>query len=148
MMQYFHIKLRLALLLTIALLFCIVTEASSSAVPPSFNEDKPKTDVKAEEAKEDEGDRKATHQIKRVLIYRNSDCKDCDEAKNALKKHNVEYQDIDLSWNHKQSMILRRKAGKEDVSYVFVGNEYIGNHNDLMALMRSGHLVRKLQNEE
>ena len=70
--------------------------------------------------------------MKRVLIYSKSNCEICDQVKNELKKHNIEFQHVDLTWNRKQNMILSRKAGKEDVSYVFLGNEYIGNHEDLM----------------
>ena len=88
------------------------------------------------------------HQVKRVLIYKQSNCPNCDNVKDELKKHNIEYQDIDLTWNHKQKIILQRKAGKDHSSYVFIGNEYIGNHEELMHLMKHGKLFRMLQGNE
>lgn len=88
------------------------------------------------------------HQVKRVLIYKQSNCPNCDNVNSELKKHNIEYQDIDLTWNHKQKIILQRKAGKDDSSYVFIGNEYIGNQDELMNLMKQGKLFRMLQGSE
>jgi glutaredoxin len=88
-----------------------------------------------------------TPTIHRVLIYRDSKCKGCDEVHEELKKHNIESHDIDLAWNRKQRLILERKAGKSDVSYVFIGNKYIGNHNDLMTIIKHGRLFRVLQDE-
>lgn len=86
-------------------------------------------------------------QVHRVLIYKDSDCKGCDEVHDQLKKHNIEYHDIDLAWNRKQRMILERKAGKKDISYVFIGNKYIGNHDDLMLILKQGKLHGMLQEE-
>lgn len=144
-MKYFSAQLRLRFLLTIVMFICITIAESEAFLMTSLEEatdDKKSKDYKNTE---DHPDKKMTHQIKRVLIYRNSDCINCDEIKDALKKRDIEYQDIDLTWNRKQKMILRSKAGKDDVSYIFVGNEYIGNHEDLSALMKKGRLIKMLQ---
>ena len=87
------------------------------------------------------------HQVKRVLIYRHSSCTNCDDIKKELTKHKIEYQDVDLTWNRKQKAILKTKAGKDDASYVFIGNEYVGNHEDLKGLMNEGRLFRMLEGE-
>ena len=97
------------------------------------------------EQKVKQGEQWLAHQVKRVLIYSHSNCDTCDHLKNELKKHNIEFQHVDLTWNHKQGMILSRKAGKEDVSYVFIGNEYVGNHKDLMNLLNQGKLREMLE---
>ena len=100
------------------------------------------------EQKGSESRYRVEHQVKRVLIYGRSTCETCDNVKDMLKKHNIEFQYIDLTWNRKGNMILSRKAGKEDVSYVFIGNQYIGNHEDLMSLLNNGQLFRMLEGRE
>lgn len=89
--------------------------------------------------------KKLFNQVKRLLIYTHSSCVKCDEAKAALSKNNVEYQDVDLTWNRKQKSILSSKAGKDDVSYVFIGNKYIGNHEDLISMLKRGKLLEMLE---
>lgn len=86
-------------------------------------------------------------QVHRVLIYKDSKNEKCDEVHDHLKKHNIEYNDIDLSWNRKQRMILERKAGKKDISYVFIGNKYIGNHKELMHILKQGKLHNMIYEE-
>jgi len=100
------------------------------------------------EKKDSHSHHATSHQAKRVLIYKHSECDECEDVKRDLKHHNIECQDIDLTWNRKQKMILQRKAGKDDSSYVFIGNEYIGNHDALKHLMHSGKLLRMLQGDE
>lgn len=81
----------------------------------------------------------------KVIVYRDSpNCKNCDTVFDELQKNKIEYQDIDLSWNAKQHMILKRKAGKTDVSYVFINNKYIGNHEDLLFIIKQEKLNKLL----
>lgn len=87
------------------------------------------------------------NQNKRVLIYRTAGCVDCDGVENELDKRNIHYQDVDLSWNRKQKMILNRSTGKEDVSYVFIGNDYVGNHNDLKKMIAKDNLRKIFDND-
>lgn len=113
---------------------------ASSLSSENIKEEKPKESQKSKNDKTD-----ITHHLKKILIYTNANC---DEVKNELKSHNIEFQDIDLTWNRKQKIILERKAGKNDTSYIFINNKYIGNDKDLMQLMKHGKLLRILQDEE
>jgi len=109
----------------------------------------PLQDAKEYQQKDDqssmEDNTKITHPVRKILIYTNSNC---DEVKNELKNNDIDFQDIDLTWNRKQKIILERKAGKDDTAYVFIDNEYIGNDKDLMKFMKQGKLLRVLQDEE
>jgi len=135
----------LCVLFILTIEFC----ANIAIAEVKFSEDIKEEEKKSEQALEKKDSQTAySHQGKRVLIYKHSDCDKCEEVKNELKKHNIEYHDIDLTWNRKQQIILQRKAGKKDSSYVFIGNEYIGNQDELINLMKHGKLLRMLQSGE
>jgi glutaredoxin len=140
MVKWFKSLFYIFMLLTIAICSNIATASDRSS-----DDD---TALEALGSKIEQGKEWLVHQVKRVLIYSHANCEECDIIKAKLKKHNIEYQDVDLTWNRKQNGILSRKAKKEDVSYVFIGNEYIGNHKDLEKLTESGKLLHMLEGAE
>jgi glutaredoxin len=77
------------------------------------------------------------HQLQNVFVYTKKDsCEDCHNVADLLDKHNVKYKEIDLLWNPKQYMLLKRQTEKDSPPYVFIGNKFIGGHKELKKILQ------------
>ena len=85
-----------------------------------------------------------TH-VKSVKIYTTQSCPYCTRAKRLLEKKNVQYQEIDVSWDDEARIKLTQATGLRTVPQIFIGEEHVGGSDDLHALEQEGKLDRMLQ---
>ncbi len=82
------------------------------------------------------------HQIHNVFIYttKNS-CEKCRKVKEELVENDIKYKEIDLSWNPKQHMLIRRQTAHKEPPYIFIGNKFIGGHDELKETLKSQKIL-------
>ena len=79
--------------------------------------------------------------VSKVIVYKSRFCGYCTAAIRFLqneKKQEVEV--IDLSNDHAKRMELVKQTGHRTVPLIFVGEEFIGGYDDMIALDRKGGL--------
>jgi len=77
----------------------------------------------------------------KVTIYTTPFCPYCHSAKALLKRKNVEYSEIDVSFDpqERQRMVLKAQ-GRRTVPQIFIGETHVGGSDELHALERQGKL--------
>lgn len=78
--------------------------------------------------------------MKNVVIYTTRACPYCISAINALKNASIPYREVDISNTPEMREELHAKTGERTVPQVFVDDLYIGQDDELIALIRSGGL--------
>ncbi len=68
--------------------------------------------------------------MNKVKIYSTPTCPFCKKAKEFLKKHNVEYEDINVAENEKARDEMIEKSGQMSVPVIEIGNEIIVGFNE------------------
>lgn len=77
----------------------------------------------------------------KVTIYTTPFCPYCHSAKALLKRKNVEFSEIDVSFDHEERQRMLAKAhGQRTVPQIFIGETHVGGSDDLHALERQGKL--------
>lgn len=76
--------------------------------------------------------------MKKVKIYTWTFCPFCVEAKNILKKKNIEFEEIVIDGEKDALANLREKTDCSTVPQIFVGEKFIGGCDDLKALIKKG----------
>ena len=76
--------------------------------------------------------------MKKVKIYTWTFCPYCIEAKNILKKKNIEFEEIVIDADQEALKNLKEKTNCSTVPQIFVGDEFIGGCDDLKALIKKG----------
>ena len=76
--------------------------------------------------------------MEKVKIYTWSFCPYCLEAKNILKKQNIEFEEMVIDGDEKALENLKEKTNCSTVPQIFVGDEFIGGCDDLKALIEKG----------
>jgi glutaredoxin len=70
----------------------------------------------------------------KVTIYTKTTCPYCVLAKNWFTEHNIDYEEINFSKNpEKLKQFKLDNPTAKTVPQIFVDNELIGGHDDLMA---------------
>lgn len=82
----------------------------------------------------------------KIEIYTTSICPYCDRAKQLLRRHNLSFEEINVSTNlAKRDEMLKRSNGRQTVPQIFINNQHIGGSDDLYALDRAGKLLPLVQ---
>ena len=77
----------------------------------------------------------------KIEIYTTSICAYCDRAKQLLRKHNLSFEEINVSSNIlKREEMLKRSNGRQTVPQIFINGNHVGGCDDLYALDKAGRL--------
>ncbi|MGE3872779.1 MAG: glutaredoxin 3 [Parvibaculaceae bacterium] len=77
----------------------------------------------------------------KVTIYTTPFCPYCHSAKALLKRKNVEFSEIDVSFDPQERQRMVAKArGQRTVPQIFIGETHVGGSDELHALERQGRL--------
>lgn len=76
--------------------------------------------------------------MKKVKIYTWAFCPFCVEAKNILKKKNIDFEEIVIDGKKEVLERLKEKTDCGTVPQIFVGESFIGGCDDLKALIEKG----------
>lgn len=77
----------------------------------------------------------------KVTIYTTPFCPYCHSAKALLRRKNVEFSEIDVSYDADERQRMMAKAnGRRTVPQIFIGETHVGGSDELHALDRQGKL--------
>jgi glutaredoxin 3 len=77
----------------------------------------------------------------KVTIYTTPFCPYCHSAKALLKRKNVDYSEIDVSFDpQERQRMVARAQGRRSVPQIFIGETHVGGSDELHALERQGKL--------
>jgi glutaredoxin 3 len=76
-----------------------------------------------------------------VTIYTRAFCPYCSRALSLLKRKQVKFEQIDAGMNaKKKAEMIERSNGGRTFPQIFIGGQYIGGCDDMMALEQAGKL--------
>lgn len=82
----------------------------------------------------------------KIEVYTTNICPYCDRAKQLLRKHNLSFEEINVSSNIlKREEMLKRSNGRQTVPQIFINGKHVGGCDDLYALDRAGKLLPMVQ---
>jgi glutaredoxin 3 len=77
----------------------------------------------------------------KVIIYTTPFCPYCHSAKALLRRKNVEFSEIDVSFDPQERQRMMAKAqGRRTVPQIFIDDTHVGGSDELYALDRLGKL--------
>jgi glutaredoxin 3 len=77
----------------------------------------------------------------KITIYTTPFCPYCHSAKALLKRKNVDFSEIDVSFDPQERQRMVAKArGRRTVPQIFIGETHVGGSDELHALERQGKL--------
>ncbi|MGE0007342.1 MAG: glutaredoxin 3 [Parvibaculaceae bacterium] len=77
----------------------------------------------------------------KVTIYTTPFCPYCHSAKALLRRKNVAFSEIDVSFDPEERRRMIAKAqGRRTVPQIFIGETHVGGSDELHALERQGRL--------
>lgn len=82
--------------------------------------------------------------MKPVKVYLWTTCPFCIRAVQLLRSKGIEPEIINLDGDNEGLHNIRQQTGQRTVPQIFIGEEFIGGHSDLVALDQSGALEKKL----
>jgi glutaredoxin 3 len=83
----------------------------------------------------------------KVTIYTTPFCPYCHSAKALLRRKNIEFSEIDVSFDPQERQRMMAKAqGRRTVPQIFIGETHVGGSEELHALDRQGKLDPLLAN--
>ena len=78
----------------------------------------------------------------KIEVYTTNICPYCDRAKQLLRKHNLSFEEINVSSNIlKREEMLKRSNGRQTVPQIFINGNHVGGCDDLYALDKAGRLL-------
>lgn len=83
--------------------------------------------------------------MKSVTIYTKPMCPYCERAKSLFTQLEVPYEEVNVLEHPKKRQELSEKHNWMTVPMIFVGEEFIGGFDDMVALHKSGDLLPKIQ---
>ncbi len=83
--------------------------------------------------------------MKPVTIYSTPTCPYCIRAKQLFTSLNVAFTDVDLSADPALAEELNNKHNWRTVPMIFIGDEFVGGYDDVIALQARGELMSKLE---
>ncbi|MCR9257985.1 MAG: glutaredoxin 3 [Alphaproteobacteria bacterium] len=76
-----------------------------------------------------------------VVVYSSLMCPYCYQAKSLLKQKNVDFQEIDVTFDKtKRAQMMEKANGRHTVPQIFIGDTHVGGCDELMALNDEGKL--------
>lgn len=83
--------------------------------------------------------------MKPVIVYTAPSCPYCVRAKDLLKRRNVVFQEILISWDDEAGWKeAEKRSGMKTMPQIFIDGKCVGGYTELAALDQSGDLVKKL----
>lgn len=77
----------------------------------------------------------------KVTIYTTAFCPYCHSAKALLRRKNVEFSEVDVSYDpDERQRMMARAQGRRTVPQIFIGETHVGGSDELHALDRQGKL--------
>lgn len=83
--------------------------------------------------------------MKPVKVYLWTTCPFCIRAVQLLKSKGIDPEIVNLDGDNEGLQKIRQQTGQRTVPQIFIGDEFVGGHDDLVALERSGQLDQKLK---
>ena len=83
-----------------------------------------------------------------VKIYTTDFCSYCDAAKYLLDKIEVAYEEINIHGDPTMRDQIEKLTGRRDVPQIFIGDQYIGDDDNLTALVNSGEIQSLLGSDQ
>ncbi|MBL8299072.1 MAG: glutaredoxin 3 [Rhodanobacteraceae bacterium] len=85
--------------------------------------------------------------MNKIEMYTTAICPYCVAAKSMLKAKGLGYSEIRIDADDsKREEMLARSGGRRTVPQIFINDQYVGGHDDLVAADRSGRLAQLLGN--
>ena len=83
--------------------------------------------------------------MKKIIVYTAPSCPYCVRAKDLLKRRNISYEEVALSWDNISAWReLEKKSGMKTVPQIFLEDKCLGGFTELSALDQSGELEKLL----
>jgi len=83
--------------------------------------------------------------MKSVVVYTAPSCPYCVRAKDLLKRRNVVFQEILISWDDEAGWVeAEKRSGMKTMPQIFVDGKCLGGYTELAALDQSGELAKLL----
>jgi glutaredoxin 3 len=79
--------------------------------------------------------------MKEIIIYTTDYCPYCNKIKSFFKNKGLEFKEIDVTNDDEARVALTNKTGLRTVPQVFVGDTFIGGHDDTVAMDKEGKLM-------
>jgi len=79
----------------------------------------------------------------KAIVYTTQHCPHCRRAKNVLERNNIEFCELDLTYDLQKKNELMRETGWATLPMIFWQDELIGGADDLEKLEQSGELAKK-----
>ncbi|MFG0605306.1 glutaredoxin 3 [Vibrio mimicus] len=83
----------------------------------------------------------------KIEIYTKSYCPYCKAAKQTLTSMGLSYREIEVSTNQALFNEMVNRSQRKTVPQIFVGDDHIGGHDDLMAAIKSGQFTQVLMSQ-
>ena len=80
-----------------------------------------------------------------VTVYTTDFCGYCTRVKALLERNGVSYREVNAADQPGLREELLAKSGRRTLPQVYVGERYLGDANDIMALDQRGELLRLIQ---
>jgi glutaredoxin 3 len=83
--------------------------------------------------------------MKEVIVYTQTVCPYCTNAKTLLKNKGIAYKEINLDERPDAEWeALQKQTGLRTLPQIFIADECVGGFNDLAALDKAGQLMTKV----
>ncbi len=69
-----------------------------------------------------------------IVMYTATFCGYCADAKSLLKKKGVDFLEIRIDEEADKRKEMERRAGRDSVPQIFIGDEHVGGFDDLLEL--------------
>jgi glutaredoxin 3 len=76
----------------------------------------------------------------KVVMYRTPYCPYCSMAARLLAKHDVPFEEVDVSGDHERRRWLVTVSGQRTVPQIFINGRSVGGFDELSAVVRRGEL--------
>ncbi|GAB3478245.1 glutaredoxin 3 [Marinomonas epiphytica] len=84
-------------------------------------------------------------QSPKVTVYSKGYCPFCKMTKSTLKKLDVKFEEIDITFNQAAAKEMKERSKRHTVPQIFVNGQHIGGNDDLQASLRNGVFEKALK---
>ena len=84
--------------------------------------------------------------MKKVTVYTSPSCPYCVRAKELLKRRNIPFEEVLVSWDDEAAWeaMKKRSGGMKTVPQIYVDEKLVGGFTELSALDQAGELTKLL----
>lgn len=76
----------------------------------------------------------------KVTVYGNEMCPYCGAARMLLTRKDVEFENIDITFDPRKREEMQERSGSRLVPQIFIGDTHVGGFDELAALEMDGEL--------